>query len=66
MRTSDVLLHFGSKTNTGKALGISKAAISQWGENVPQLRAYQIEKITGGELKCDPSFTPFKEHKKAS
>lgn len=50
MKTSDVLLHFGNKTKTSKALGISKAAISQWGTSVPKLRAYEIERLTSGKL----------------
>lgn len=56
MKTNDVFLYFGSKTKTGEALGITKAAISQWGEKVPPLRAYEIERLTNGELKVDQDY----------
>lgn len=52
MKTSDVLLHFGNKSKVSKALGITKSAISQWGDVVPKLRAYEIEIVTKGELKA--------------
>lgn len=55
MKKADVLSHFGGVTKTANALGINKATVSCWGENVPQGRAYQIEVVTGGALKADPA-----------
>lgn len=53
MRKSEVISHFGSKVKTARALNISPASITQWGDIVPESRAYQIEHITGGALSAD-------------
>jgi transcriptional repressor of cell division inhibition gene dicB len=53
MKTQDAIRHFGSATELAKALGIWKTAVSQWGENVPPRRAYEIERLTRGKLKAD-------------
>jgi DNA-binding transcriptional regulator YdaS (Cro superfamily) len=45
--------HFKGKSNLAKALGISPASVSQWPDDVPELRAYQIERLTKGKLKAD-------------
>ena len=50
MSTDKAINHFGSAASLAKALGLSKAAVSQWGEYVPALRAYQLERITKGAL----------------
>ncbi|RWT33900.1 Cro/CI family transcriptional regulator [Aeromonas caviae] len=55
MKTDDVIAHFGGITPLATALGVKTQAISQWGENIPKLRAYQIEVVTGGALKADPA-----------
>ncbi|ABS09497.1 MAG: Cro/Cl family transcriptional regulator [Gammaproteobacteria bacterium] len=52
MKTKDAISHFGNKLKLAEALSVTKSAISQWGEDVPELRAYQIERLTGGELKA--------------
>lgn len=57
MKKSDVIKHFGTVGAVAEALGIKGAAVSQWGEQVPMRRAYQIERITNGELKAEePDF----------
>ncbi len=53
MKKQDVLEHFGGVVGIAKALGCKPQAISQWGETIPQGRAYQIEVLTGGALKAD-------------
>ncbi|RCS70150.1 Cro/CI family transcriptional regulator [Vibrio casei] len=53
MHKSDVIAHFGGKSKTAKALGIAPSSITQWGEIIPESRAYQIEHITGGALSAD-------------
>jgi predicted transcriptional regulator len=53
MKTSDVIQFYKSKSLVAKALGISKAAVSLWGDEVPKLRAYELERLTDGALKVD-------------
>jgi len=55
VKKADAISYFNSAAALAKALKISEAAISQWGQNVPQGRAYQIEVLTGGKLKADQS-----------
>lgn len=55
METSEAVKHFKGKSKLAKALGITPASVSQWGEHVPPLRAYQLERITKGQLKADDS-----------
>lgn len=53
MKKADVINYFGSAAELARKLNISEAAVSQWGDTIPQGRAYQIEVVTGGELKAD-------------
>lgn len=53
MKKNDVIKHFGGVVETAKALGIKSQSVSGWPEDVPGLRAFQIEKITSGKLKAD-------------
>ena len=55
MQKSDVIAHFGSMAATGRALGLTRGAISNWPELVPRGSAYQVEVVTGGKLKVDPA-----------
>lgn len=54
MKTQSAIDHYGSATKVAEILGISKAAVSQWGENVPELRALQLEIKSEGALKAKP------------
>ncbi|SDI28514.1 DNA-binding transcriptional regulator Cro [Vreelandella titanicae] len=55
MKTIDAIKHFGGKKiDLAKALGLSPSAITQWGDDVPLLRQYQLERITKGALKAEP------------
>ena len=46
MKTSDILPHFNNSIRElANALGITREAVYQWGETVPQLRAYQIREL---------------------
>jgi DNA-binding transcriptional regulator YdaS (Cro superfamily) len=45
MKTQDAISLFGSIKALAKALGITQPAIYQWGDNVPELRAFQIREI---------------------
>ncbi|MEH6814549.1 MAG: Cro/CI family transcriptional regulator [Motiliproteus sp.] len=53
MKKLDAIKHFGSPSKLAKALDIHPASVSQWGDEIPQLRAYQLERLTGGVLKAD-------------
>ncbi len=54
MKKSQAIEHFGSVTALAKALGVTDEAVRQWIE-VPALRQYQLEHLTGGSLKADLS-----------
>lgn len=63
MKKSEVLNHFGSQRAVAQKLTaagypISQPAVCQWPEEVPLLRAYQIERITNGALKAEPKRQP--------
>jgi DNA-binding transcriptional regulator YdaS (Cro superfamily) len=51
MKTKQAAEFFGSKKKLAVALGISPSAVTMWGEDVPELRQYQIERITKGKVK---------------
>jgi hypothetical protein len=61
MRTSDVLQHFGDSHEAAKAIGITRQAVEQWGEAVPEGTAYKIQVLTGGRLQVDQSLYQRKE-----
>lgn len=52
MKKAAAIDHFGSQVKLAAAIGVSQAAISKWPDDVPELRAYQIELLTGGQLKA--------------
>lgn len=54
MKTQLAVEYFKGKSKLANALGINPASVSQWGEDVPELRAYQIERLTDGALKVNP------------
>lgn len=53
MQTRKAIEHFGSTRKLAEALGITPQAINQWGNVVPMLRQYELERVTGGKLKAD-------------
>lgn len=52
VKTRDAIAFFGSATKLAEALGITKQAVSKWGERVPEPRDYQIEVISRGAVKA--------------
>jgi hypothetical protein len=55
MKKSEVKKHFGSLAEAARALQISRAAVHQWPERVPEGTAYKLQVITGGRLRVHPS-----------
>ena len=55
MKVSDALTHFGTKANLAKALGIDRSAVTLWGEVIPKGRQYELQVLTKGKLKAEPS-----------
>lgn len=51
MKTKQAAEFFGSKKKLANALGISPSAVTMWGDDVPELRQYQIEQLTKGKVK---------------
>ena len=45
MQTSEAINKFGNVANLAVALNISVQAVYQWGDKVPELRAYQIAEL---------------------
>lgn len=57
MTRTEAIKHFKGIPALARALGISYEAVRQWGEEVPDLRQYQLECITNGALKASPKST---------
>ena len=52
MKTADVIKFFGNAAAVARALGISRAAVSAWGDTVPSTRWFEIEVKTHGAIKA--------------
>jgi molybdenum-dependent DNA-binding transcriptional regulator ModE len=52
MTQTQAIEHFGSVSALAKALNVTYEAVRQW-NGVPELRQYQIERITLGALKAE-------------
>jgi DNA-binding transcriptional regulator YdaS (Cro superfamily) len=66
LRKKDAVQHFGTAIALAEALGISSASVSGWGELVPEGRAYQLQVITVGLLRVDPSLYAAHKRKHAA
>jgi hypothetical protein len=58
MTTFEAIEFFGSKPALAAALGLKTPSIYEWGELPPPLRQIQLEMLTDGKLKADPSCYP--------
>ena len=56
MRKETAIEHFGGIPALAKRLGLTRHAIYMWGDVIPKLRAIELDYITEGALKFDPSF----------
>lgn len=57
--------HFGSCNKLAKALGVHQTSALAWKHGIPQLRQLQIEALSGGDLRADPSCDAFRVKPKA-
>ena len=53
MKPKEVIDYFGSQVAVAKILRMKQPSVALWVKNneVPELRQYQIEKLTNGKLK---------------
>ena len=56
MKTADAKKYFGSRTRLAYVLGLTPIAITMWGDEVPELRAYELDDLTNGDLKHKSRF----------
>ena len=52
MKKQEAIAYFGTQQALADAIGVSSAAVTQWGENVPPLRQLQLQQLTLGKLKA--------------
>jgi hypothetical protein len=55
MLKADVMKHFETYQSVADALEITRSAVQQWGEVVPETSAYKLQVITAGRVRVDPS-----------
>lgn len=56
MKVKTVLDFYKTQKVLATALGITQAAVSKWGNLVPEKQALKLDRITSGKLKYDPAF----------
>jgi DNA-binding transcriptional regulator YdaS (Cro superfamily) len=49
MKTEDAVKRYGSKAALARVLDITPQAISQWGEDMPELQTLKLEKFEAQE-----------------
>ena len=52
MTLNEAIIFFGSKKALAEALNIGRSAISNWGDEIPPQRQFQIQIVTKGKLKA--------------
>lgn len=56
MRKADVIAYFGgTQVAAARALGVTKSAVSQWGDLIPLKCALKAQAISNGDLPLDMS-----------
>lgn len=55
MKKSTAIEHFKNEFGIAKALGISRQAVNIWGDVVPYATALELQHLTGGVIKRDPT-----------
>lgn len=54
MKKTDAVAFFGTQTALAQTLGVTQAAVAQWGEVIPEKQALRLERLTEGALKYNP------------
>jgi hypothetical protein len=54
MKKTDVVAHFKTQAATAKAFGLTRSAVAQWPEMVPEQIAWRAQAMTNGALRVDP------------
>lgn len=65
MTKDQAVTHFGTQVELAKALEMSQGSVSLWGEYPPELRQLQIEALTKGKLKAEPTCDKYRVPAKA-
>lgn len=55
MLKNDVLNYFKDASEVAKLLNLTRGAVSQWSNIIPEKNAYRLQEITNGALKVDHS-----------
>ena len=54
MRTEEAVEHFGGvQAELARALGVTRSAVSQWGDFPPDDKQLELQQITNGGLKAE-------------
>ncbi|CNK10028.1 DNA-binding transcriptional regulator DicC [Yersinia aldovae] len=53
MKKSEAIKLAGGKAKLARMLRVTKAAVSQWGEQIPELRELQLDKIIRAEKQSE-------------
>ena len=53
MTKTEAIQYYGTHAKLARALGISRQAVTDWGDRIPEGRQWQLEVVTGGDLKAD-------------
>lgn len=61
MRKSEVIEFYGHPAKVAEALDISRQAVLQWPDPIPEGAAYKLQVITAGRLRVDPAAYPNKQ-----
>lgn len=53
MTKAEARQHFGTYTEMARVLGLTKGAISLWGDSIPENWQLELHRVTKGVLKAD-------------
>lgn len=55
MTREDAIRHYGSAAEVARVLGISRAAVTKWGDDpIPEGSAYKLQALSSGALRVNP------------
>lgn len=55
MRKADVLAYWnGNGAAVARAIGVTRSAVQQWPEIIPEAMAYRVQDASNGDLPVDP------------